>query len=202
MKGLRWHQAGAWLYIVFVAVLAAFCGAQNWGNRDQAFERTKDAFDILTIFLVSVFGLIKLTSEDPNALKNLATGTHQVDDLGDAAKLLAKRFRRPSWEESMQKLLCTQSEEVDWVAADGCCYVRAVHGDDGISAGPASVMTLKQCGFFFLECICKRPEFWGTSVTVEKAQRDVAHIDPTITCDSGEDVRSKFSVSPLFTKLS
>lgn len=196
VEGLVWQQAAAWFYILAVFVVAASCGAQNWGDRDKSFERTKDVFDVLTIFLVSVFGLIKLTSEDPNALKNLATGKHQVDDLSDAAGLLS------TGQESMQKLLCTRSKEVEWVSAVGCCYGRAVHGDGGISAGLAKVVTLKQCGFFFLECICKRPEFWGTSVTVEKAQRDVAHIDPLITCDSDEDVGQKFSVYPVYTKLS
>lgn len=159
----------------------------------------------MTIFLVSVFGLIKLTSEDPNALKNLASGHSLVDDLLDASSLLRSR------PESMQKLLSIESEAVDWAAENGCCYGRAVHGD-GLDAGPAWISTLKQCGFFFVEDICKRPYFWKTSVVVDNAQLDVAHIDPPISkidaigpvdLEVGDPPSGdgEFSIAPLFKML-
>lgn len=143
------------------------CAIFDWNDRDQLFDRAKDAFEISSIFLISVFGLFKLTSEDPNALKNLACGRYLVEELADAC-----RFLRSS-SESVQKVLSIEAEPAHW--AKDSSYGRAVYGE-GLDLGPARVATFKQCGFFFLEGICKQPYFWDDSTVIEKVSFEVAQV--------------------------
>lgn len=188
--GLLRRQTLAWMYISVVVLCSILCAVLDWNKQNQVFDQAKDAFEISTIFLVSVFGLFKLTSEDPNALKNLASGKSLVDDLEDASKLLQ------SSTESMQKLLGIESETPDWAAADGCSYGRNVYGE-GLETGPAQVATLKQCGFFFLEGICKRPHFWSTFDVMQNEGFEVARIAE----HSGVASDLHFVKAPRFLKV-
>lgn len=169
VSGLRIGQFFAWIYIETVITIATLCASYNWPGRDNNFDRAKDAFDIATLFLISVFGLIKLTSEDPNALKSLAVGRSLVDDLDDASGLL---LGEP---DGVQKLLCVDQTAGHWAMAEGCSYGRDVEGD-GLDTGPAIIATLKQCGFFLLESLCKRPYFWDTTVVIRNSRADEAVI--------------------------
>lgn len=90
----------------------------------------------------------------PKALKNLTVGISVVQNLPYAYRLLRSN---PC---ILQKLVAVEEISV-WTAALGCSYARKMSGE-GLLMGHANVSTLKQCGFFFLENICKRRQYWGT----------------------------------------
>ncbi|CAN8070067.1 unnamed protein product, partial [Agarophyton chilense] len=169
---LTLRQIVSWLYIVFSISISCACAVQNWPRRDNAFERAKDAVDVATVLLVSVFGLVKLTSEDPNALKSLARGRAPLRDLAHATRFL----RGHEKVQSIQRLLGVERPGLEWVGARGCCYGRSVQ-HDGLDAMPAGVRTLKTGGFLFLEGICKRPYFWDSCVKIHDVTLDVASFD-------------------------
>lgn len=190
VTGLFARQIAAWVYIGGIISVAILFAVYNWANRDNIYDRAKDAFDIATVCLISVFGLIKLTSEDANALKNLAVGRSFVDDLEDAESLLHGSAN------DVRKLISVDQSSGSWASAEGCSYGRGVEGD-GLDAGAANVAVLKQAGFFFLECICKRPYDWDTCAVVQNVSLDETVI---LAYDSmGKSV--DFSRSPTFRSL-
>ncbi|KAI0563736.1 polyketide-type polyunsaturated fatty acid synthase PfaA [Gracilaria domingensis] len=198
---LSGRQILAWVYIALSVVISCVCAGKNWPRRDNAFERAKDAVDVATLLLVSVFGLVKLTSEDPNALKSLARGRAPVEDLEQAGRFLRvgallRRGRGCVAMEGMQRLLGVDMHGVEWARAQGCCYGRAVQGA-GLDTMAAKLETLKKGGFFFLEGVCKRPHFWNTCVKVEAVTSEVATFGDT----SEKECDLDFSRAALYTKV-
>lgn len=168
--GLTTRMTFAWMYIGGVLGLGITSIVMNLTRRENFFDRLKDASDIVVFLLISIFGLIKLTSEDPNALSNLVRGRKVVQSLQEVSKYVTASH------EEIQKLISVSTERRIWLSRDGCCYGRVVDGY-GIDAGPARVSTLKSCGFFILEGICKRPHHWDTFDVISNVGSEVAHTD-------------------------
>lgn len=199
---LRGRQIVAWIYIVSIVILSFLCAYLNIPGRDNIYDRVKDAFDVMTILLVSVFGLVKLTSEDPNALRNIALGRKLISTLEDANKYLSGDVK------SLQKLFSVQNETFGF--SRNCSYMkngnvivmsRQPGPDANLEVGPAEVSTLKERGFFFLEGICKRPHSAKEcSGLVDKGQNIASGIfqfqDQSIF-----DMNSMFFNVPRFNKV-
>lgn len=150
---LRGRQILAWTYIGFSIFIAVMCALENWSDRQNAFERFKDSIDIVTFLLVSVFGLVKLTSEDRNVLQNLARGRAPVEDIMQAAYFLSigafiRAGQVQKVKERLQLILAIEVQGVDWANEKGCCYGHRIVGG-GLDAMPAKLETLKSGGFFF-----------------------------------------------------
>lgn len=189
VTGLLLRQAMACVYTIAMVLFSILCGVLDWNKRNRFFDQAKDTLEMATFFLVSIFGLFKLTSEDPNALKNLVNGKSLVVDLDDASRLLE------SSTESMQKLLSIEKEMLDWVAAEGCSYGRNVLGA-GLDACPASVKTLKQSGFFFLEGYSKRPHYRTHYDIVQKVATEI-----TSVAYSKNQSSQCMILTPIFSKV-
>lgn len=193
---LRGRQVGAWAWIVLVVSGAVLMAVLNVGQRDNAFDRVKDSLDFATTLLVTVFGLVKLTSEDANALKSLAIGTKLVANLQTAAG-----FYRPGTARDVRMLLATHRTVAAWAERHGACYARVVR-EGGLDAGPAGVRTLKGCGFFLLESVCKRPFHWDTCHGVRQLSLDCAtfqahHADPGADNEDSIDLASPLRYSEV-----
>lgn len=141
----------SWVYILIVISSAFTCSYLNLNRRSEIFDRLKDFVEIIGFFFLTVFGLIKLTTEDPNALKNLLIGRKFVKTLKEVSKYIG-----PS-HESLQKYVSVSRERHFWLSRHGCCYGRNVIDNSGVIGGEAHVSTLKSCGFFLLEGICIVP---------------------------------------------
>lgn len=194
VTGLRQRQGFTWGYIIVSALAALLVGVTNAGDRDNGYDQLKDSLDVATVLLVSVFGVFKLRSDDPNALTNLAAGRRPVANLLEATQLLRGGV------DNIQRLLATdRGGNARWAGANGCCYARAVDGA-GLETGAASVPALKQAGFFFLESVYKRPFSWDTGLPVRNAEVDRGHFSRR---DSALDDRGvTFSAVPRYASLS
>ena len=64
-------------WVIVACIISVLVGALNLVKRNNAFERFMDSVSTATLLLVSVFGLIKLTSEDDNAIRNTLLG-HKI----------------------------------------------------------------------------------------------------------------------------
>lgn len=201
VTGLNWRRIAAWAYIIISIFFSSICAIQNWAQRENILDRFKDAVETASFLLITVFGLVKLTSEDPNVLKNLARGRAPVQDIMQASYFLSSsaifRPSRPNIiAEYLQLFLAVNVNEVGWADAEGCCYGHKVVGK-GLDAMPARVEVLKRSGFFFLEGICKRSHFWGESVRVEEANSDLGTLGEV--SDFSHDF--EFSTMPIYTRL-
>lgn len=194
VTGLRQRQGFAWGYIIISVLVALLVGVTNAGDRDNGYDQLKDSLDVATILLVSVFGVFKMRSDDPNALTNLAAGRRPVANLLEATQLLRGGV------DNIQRLLATdRGGNARWAGANGCCYARAVDGP-GLETGAASVPALKHAGFFFLESLYKRPFSWDTALPVRNAEVDRGHFSRR---DSALDDRGvSFSAVPRYATLS
>lgn len=190
VTNLRLRQFMAWSYIVFVISVSISSAVFDWSGSSNILERCKGAFELATIMLVTVFGLIKLTSEDVNTLKNMALGRKLLHTLDDGALFFNGQV------DSVRKLVSVDVETLDLVDSRSCSYARVKGAEDGLDIGPASVSTLKQCGFFFLEGICKKPQMWDTHVTLTAVDNERAKIHD-------ESIENRLFVQvPSFSKLS
>lgn len=95
IKMRKWCIIAAWLYTAFAIAISVSTSVLNWGKRDNLFERSFDCIQTLTFLLLSVFGLIKLTSEDENAIRNTLLGRKRIRDA-----------------ESMVRSLCVESQSM------------------------------------------------------------------------------------------
>lgn len=137
-------RQAALLYVVGALTVSVLVAALNFSNRDNAFERVADFAQTATLLLVSVFGLVKLKSEDDNAIRNTLLGNKVMRSGSDIMKHLDM-----SEEEELKCLIARSTEPMPWLDPVGACY--AVHGASGsirLSEG-ISMKTLYESGWRF-----------------------------------------------------
>lgn len=120
----RIKRQAALLYVVAAVTVSIVVGALNFSDRDNAFERLADSAQTATLLLVSVFGLVKLKSEDDNAIRNTLLGNKVMRSGSDIMKHLGL-----SNEEELKCLIARSTTPMPWLDAVGACY--AVHGAGG-----------------------------------------------------------------------
>eukprot|EP00177_Eucheuma_denticulatum_P002086 GFKZ01003730.1.p1 GENE.GFKZ01003730.1~~GFKZ01003730.1.p1 ORF type:complete len:486 (+),score=46.89 GFKZ01003730.1:217-1674(+) len=135
LEPIRFHPEGGklrlkwtyvWLsrvYVVVVLIFSVVVAVLNFGSRDNLFERIFDAVQVSTLLLVSIFGLVKLTSEDPNVIRNSFLGYRVVRSSGDVMRVWDLRT-----EDELKQALAYTSEPQPWVEKEGTCYVVSGRG--------------------------------------------------------------------------
>lgn len=84
----------AWSYLFIATTFALVVGFANLGNRSSIYLRIIDTIQALTTCLVSVFGIIKLTGEDKQVIRNALLGKRRILRSDDLARYL--RLDSPS----------------------------------------------------------------------------------------------------------
>lgn len=135
LESIQWHpeggvinvpkpkQAVALLYVVSAVVFSIAVGVFNVGNRDGVFERVSDAVQTATVLLVSVFGLLKLTSEDENAIRNVLFGRKVLRTVRDIKNAVGA-----SRENDLKILVARSEKEMAWLDQDGSSYATGGAG--------------------------------------------------------------------------
>ncbi len=127
-----------WTYIAFVIYISVMAAAANWGKRDSVIEKLSDAVWILTTLLVSVFGLIKLTSEDPNAIRHALSGRKALMNPRQVYEYLEVPLLDDAlhWRESLKGIAAAYQGRIEWLSAHETCYCDSEPiGDIRLSGG-------------------------------------------------------------------
>lgn len=69
LKLRGWCRALAWVYVGVSVFLGVYTGTQNLASRLNVYERVMDCIQVVTLMLISVFGLLKLTSSDVSVVR-------------------------------------------------------------------------------------------------------------------------------------
>ena len=117
----------AWLYISFTLFLSVLASVQNWGGRDNALERVSDGIWIATSLLISVFGLLKLTSENPNAIRHAITGKKVLQSSEDVYDYLSLPLLHPdvSQDQILKGVLSMYPGVLSWLGTNETCFTQA-----------------------------------------------------------------------------
>ncbi len=111
---------GARLYIcVTLAASLYFCFG-NIAKRDNWYERITDMVAGITIFWFTVFGLLKLKSDDENIIRNLAVGVKPIrheDELIEHLKLDSDPSR-------LKVALSRVMKDYNWLSSRDCCFIK------------------------------------------------------------------------------
>lgn len=132
------------VYVVAVFVGSVLVAVMNLAKRDNIFERVSDAVQFASVFLFSVFGFLKLTSDDPNFIRNCFLGIRvirTVDDLLDLWNL--------ETEDDVKKVLALVKERQEWLEPNGTCYVVSGTGKGIVLSTGISPLSLYQVGCDF-----------------------------------------------------
>lgn len=130
-----WCQLLAIGWIIASVALSIAVGAANWGNRSNLFERLTDTASTATLLLVSVFGLIKLASEDDNAIRNTLFGYKILRDVREVKRY----FQRRAGGVSFGLALVAANQPLHWLAEGNTCYLQhpglgSIVFTDGVSS--------------------------------------------------------------------
>lgn len=109
----KWRQFLAWLYVTFAFMLSVVVGVANFGNRDGLFERISDVAQTATLLLVSIFGLVKLTSEDDNAIRNVLFGRKVLRTAQDVQRVVCAKNER-----ELRVMIARSRKEMKWLDPD------------------------------------------------------------------------------------
>lgn len=121
VKPMWYRRAAAAAYVCasVIAVIAIF--ATNATGKDNTLERMLDSFSILTLLLVSIFGLVKLTSEDPSIIRNTLLDRRLIK----TAKAIVKHYdKRSSGKRSIYQAILASTKEIRWLHESRACYCR------------------------------------------------------------------------------
>lgn len=111
-------------YVLFALIISFCAGYFDWYDRGNTAERIMDGVQVATTMCVSVFGLIKLTSEDDNAIRNTLLGVRILRKpqqlafylgLSSESQLKAFLSRRPD----LKFLLNSHMNSVNLYHSDG-----------------------------------------------------------------------------------
>lgn len=83
------------------------------------YERLGDGVQVITVLLVTVFGLVKLTSEDDNAIRNVILGRKILRNSSDVS-----RYLKAEWKDIYLALVTTE-EEIPWLEDHNIGYSKA-----------------------------------------------------------------------------
>lgn len=140
----RLKQAAAITYVTAVISLSVSVAVVNVADRSNIFERLSDAAQTATLFLVSVFGLVKLTSEDQNAIRNTLLGRRILRKPDDFVKYAGVKNV-----EDLKMVMSRCTKGLEWLDAKECCYVRMGGGGNVPIAGGLTKEQLEDAGHAF-----------------------------------------------------
>ncbi|PXF49477.1 hypothetical protein BWQ96_00793 [Gracilariopsis chorda] len=143
--GLFW-KISAWTYITGVILAALLTAALNIASRDNLFERFTDMAAVLTTLLVSVFGLLKLKSEDPNVIRNTLRGFKVLRHFEDVVREV-----KCDDEAYLRMVLSVGAADVDWLDREGSCYALTQRSGRIRDTVGAKLGELTRAGWFFSE---------------------------------------------------
>ena len=108
------------LYVGVVVAASVAVGIINLANRDNVFERVADGVQFATVFLFTVFGLFKLSSDDPSVIRDTFLGFCVVRTAANIVRVC--KFES---ETELKKLLAVATTRQGWLDEQGSCYVVA-----------------------------------------------------------------------------
>lgn len=109
------RRVAAWAWVIFALSLAAYVVVNNTAQRENMYERLGDGVQVITVLLVSIFGLVKLTSEDDNAIRNVILGRKILRNPSDVSKYL-----KVEWKD-IYLAIVTAEEEIPWLEDHNIC---------------------------------------------------------------------------------
>lgn len=116
---------GAWqkkllarAYVLVTFVISVLVGVLNLARRNNYSERITDVVQTLTVLWVSIFGLIKLVSEDENAIRNTLLGKKILRTSNDV-----RRYARCANDLELKRAMM-RARRLRWLDPTQCCYVN------------------------------------------------------------------------------
>lgn len=114
-----WCQLSAVIWVLFSIVFSISVGVANFARRDNAFERVTDVTTTAAFLLVSVFGLVKLTSEDDNVIRNTLLGFRILRNVGQVQRYLKGKMQVP-----FGLALAAANRPLLWLADGNTSYLQ------------------------------------------------------------------------------
>lgn len=114
----------AWLYVAMVISLSVLVYVRNWGGRENVMERISDVIWVVTTLLISAFGLVKLTSEDPHAIRNSLRGRRGLMN----ARQVYEYLEMPvldygvSWKDALKGMAAAWPGKMEWLSSEETCF--------------------------------------------------------------------------------
>lgn len=115
------QQAVAIGYVIGACIFSILVGALNFGGRQNAFEKVTDVASTATLLLVSVFGLVKLTSEDDNAIRNTLLGYKLLRNMNDVQRHYNRHRKQGVL---IHTALAAVESPLHWLADSNTCYLQ------------------------------------------------------------------------------
>lgn len=117
----------AWVYVLFVLTASVSVGVLNVAGRENWYERLMDVVQTATLLLVSVFGLLKLTSEDQSVIRHTCLGYKVLRSPEDVMKAWGLET-----EEDLKIAIALKEDGYEWLDRDGTCYAVGATAGKGI----------------------------------------------------------------------
>lgn len=113
-----------WLYIILAVTISVLASTLNWADRENILERVSDGVWVVTSLLISVFGLVKLTSEDPNAIRHALTGYKVLLKPRDVYEYLClpNFCDKANWEHVLKGVVAMYPNALEWMSSHETCY--------------------------------------------------------------------------------
>lgn len=107
----------AWLYVLGGIVFSVLVGVYNWGNRDNALERVSDVVWVATTLLIAVFGIVKLTSEDPRSIRHALSGQMALMSARHVYEFLQIPLLDEglTWEDALKGVAAVSPGKLEWL---------------------------------------------------------------------------------------
>lgn len=170
-------------YVIVVFTFSMVVAILNFGNRDNVFERIFDAVQVSTLLLVTIFGLVKLTSEDPNVIRNNFLGYRVVRSARDVVRAWGLNS-----EDEVKKALAYSQRPQGWLDKDGSCYVVTGRGRGILlSYGIESRLLYEIGGDFDDNRYFRGNDTKGHLIDIESSELKTAHFRET-------DIRHLFPI--------
>lgn len=115
----KWAVLAARLWVAFVSILALVTGILNFGGRENLFERITDCISVIGIGLFTIFGFIKLASDDADVIKNLLVGIKIMARYKNIKSDIERHI-----DITVEEIMLMAEGEVCWADPDSFCYSR------------------------------------------------------------------------------
>lgn len=115
----KWAVLAARLWVAFVSILAVATGILNFGGRENLFERITDSISVIGIGLFTIFGFVKIASDDADVIKNLLIGIKIMPRY----KNIKSDIERHT-DITVEEIMLMAKGEVCWADPDSFCYSR------------------------------------------------------------------------------